>query len=64
MQMANLYRYRGGFKNDKFHGMAKLLLPNDTVFEGEFENGFCSAIGKLLYANGDMYFGQHRQFLK
>ena len=64
MIMSNGYRYRGGFRNDKFHGMARLLLTNDVVFEGEFEHGTCSAIGRLLYPNGDAYFGQHKQFVK
>ncbi len=26
--------------------------------------GSCSSIGKLLYPNGDIYFGQHKLFVK
>jgi hypothetical protein len=57
--------YIGGFKNDKFHGMGRLLLQTSNtnlIFEGLFNQGVCSAVGKLLYANGDIYYGQHKSF--
>jgi hypothetical protein len=40
------------------------LLSSGTIFEGEFTNGHCASVGKLLYPNGDCYFGQHKGFVK
>ena len=37
-------------------------LQTGTIFEGDFKNGFCSQIGKILYPNGSIYFGQHKDF--
>lgn len=63
MRMANGNIYIGGFKNDKFHGMGRLLIANTgLIFEGLFNLGVCSPVGKLLYINGDMYYGQHKSF--
>ena len=32
------------------------------IFEGKFNKGICSRVGKLMFPNGDLYFGQHRGF--
>ena len=44
--------------------MASLLINQGVIFQGEFDNGYCSSIGKLLYPDGDIYFGQHKLFVK
>jgi len=63
MRMANGNIFIGGFKNDKFHGMGRLLLSNTgLIFEGLFNQGVCSPVGKLLFANGDIFYGQHKSF--
>ena len=57
--------YRGGFRDDRPHGVdCLLLLATGIVFQGNFNRGVCAALGKLLYPNGDMYYGQHREFAK
>ena len=58
MMLSNGHSYRGGFQNDKLHGLAYLLLTNTgVIFHGEFDEGYCAPIGKLLCPNGDIYFG-------
>lgn len=37
MEFANGQIYKGGFYNDKLHGLAYLLLNNGVVFHGEFD---------------------------
>lgn len=32
-------------------------MVNGVIFEGNFINGACDSVGKLMYANGDIYFG-------
>lgn len=40
--------YEGSFKNDKFDGIGKIIYDREQmVFEGLFENGLASNIGKL-----------------
>lgn len=57
--------YRGKFSDDKFSGYGMYMLNNQNIiFEGEFENCKYSTVGKLLYANGDVYYGQHRVFIR
>jgi len=56
--------YIGRFKDDKFEGKAKLLLNSGIIFEGEFTDGICASIGRLLYSDGETYFGQHKGFMK
>ena len=31
--------YVGNFKNSKFHGQGKIILPNGNVLEGTWEDG-------------------------
>ena len=58
--MNNGFTYIGHFKNDKIDGPCEqLLLPNHTIFEGEFVQGKNVPIGLLLYPNGTIYYGQH-----
>ena len=57
MILSNGYAYRGSFVDDKFHGPAYLMLNTGVIFHGEFDKGLCASIGKLLYPNGDIYYG-------
>ena len=34
------------------------------IFEGNFTAGSCDSIGKMLYSNGDIYFGTQKGFIK
>jgi len=63
--MASGNIYRGSFKDDKFSGQARYLLNSlQLIFDGEFDNGKYSPVGKMLYPNGDVYYGQHKAFVK
>ena len=66
MILASGQQYRGGFVDDKLHDPNGLLLlsASGIVFQGDFNRGVCGQIGKLLYPNGDVYFGQHKLFGK
>jgi len=60
MIFANNDCYRGGFENDKLHGTGYLLTATGVVFKGEFNMDSFSAVGKLMYPNGDIYYGQQK----
>ena len=64
--LASGNQYRGAFKDDKMQDPNGLLLlvNSGIIFQGEFDRGICSQIGKILYPNGDVYFGQHKLFSK
>jgi hypothetical protein len=32
-------------------------MTNGIIFEGDFTLGACESVGKLLYPNGDIYYG-------
>jgi hypothetical protein len=65
MAMANGNIYRGPFKDDKFSGQGLLLNSRDNlIYQGDFFEGRFQPVGKLLYPNGDVYFGQHKQFVR
>jgi len=45
--------YEGAFRHDKFHGVGKITYDRDgTAFEGIFENGLASTIGRLTPPDG------------
>lgn len=49
------------------NGPSRLLLQNlgtKVVLEGNFTDNMVPAVGKLLYPNGDVYYGQIREFLR
>jgi len=65
MIMNNNCVYIGKFQDDKFHDkMAKLLIPTNIIYEGEFILNKTAPIGMLLYPNGGIYYGQQSQFSK
>ncbi len=65
MKMSNGNTYKGSFVDDKIHGEGILLISaTGAIFQGKFNKGICASIGKLMYPNGDLYFGQHRAFIK
>ena len=57
MRMASGTIYIGKFQNEKLNDKARLLLSNGLIFDGAFDNGFVSAVGKISYPNGDLYYG-------
>jgi len=64
MAMTN-WVYQGTFEGDKFHDKkGQLMLPNMVIYQGSFIKGKTSAIGIMLYPNGNIYYGQHSQFIK
>ena len=65
MIMSNNCVYIGSFRDDKFHGdNERLLMPNMLIYQGKFTEGRTSPLGMILYPSGDIYYGQHNQFLK
>ncbi len=64
MRFVNSNIYQGKFLNDKMHGYGRLLIASGIIFEGNLNQNICESIGKLLYMSGDIYFGQHRGFVK
>ena len=43
-------------------GEGKLVHQSGFIFIGEFKQGICSTYGKVLYPNGNIYFGQLKEF--
>ena len=43
---------------------ASAVVPAGMIFEGEFANNVAPAIGFLMHNQGDIYYGQHRGFVK
>ena len=65
MILSNGCIYIGSFLNDRFHGdNEQLLMPSMVIYQGKFTQGKTSPIGMLLYPDGDIYYGQHNQFVK
>lgn len=63
MLFATGMKFQGQFYKDRIHGMGRLFIPiGQLIFEGEFKHGICPSVGKILYPDGDVFFGQHRQF--
>jgi hypothetical protein len=64
--MPDKNKYIGEFRNDKFHGIGKIeYLREQLSFEGLFENGFSSKIGKITYFNNSsVYIGEVDNLLK
>lgn len=52
--------YEGEFRDDKYHGVGKIIYNRENiVFHGIFNNGFSSKIGKLEPNNGSfVYIGE------
>jgi len=49
LTMADDNVYEGHFRDDQFHGVGKITYSRDGhIFEGIFENGFASTIGRLI----------------
>ena len=49
----------GDFKNGKMHGSGKMVMPGDSIYEGDFECGEKSGRGKETYADtGCFYEGE------
>jgi hypothetical protein len=64
LKMIDGSEYDGGWKGDVFHGFGRLTFKPEkkgeqgVVYEGNFINGVQDREGKLLFPNGDTYFGQ------
>jgi len=60
--MTDQNEYTGQFKDDKFHGAGKLSFSRERLlFEGLFENGLQSNLGRLTYLRSntqEVYIGQ------
>lgn len=57
--------YKGKFKNDIIHDKnGILMLPSFVIYQGEFFQGKTRPLSLLMFQNGDIYYGQHNQFIK
>lgn len=45
-------------------GPARLIHITGYIFEADFKQGVCQSYGRILYPNGNVYFGQHREFIR
>jgi hypothetical protein len=54
--------YEGEFKDDLFHGKGKLKMVDGSLYDGVFEAGNCVKFGKMLYKDGNIYFGEMNEF--
>lgn len=63
--MNNGFVYIGRFKRDKFHDQnATLLMPNMTIYKGGFTDNKTHPLCMLMYPSGEIYYGQHSQYVK
>ena len=44
--------YTGSWLNDKAHGHGTLILPNGSIYEGQFEENMKSGYGNWTSADG------------
>ena len=42
-----------------YHGNGTLIDKDQNIFEGEFKEGVRTGIGKMQFANGDVYTGEY-----
>jgi hypothetical protein len=52
--------YTGRLKNNKPHGIGKIVFESGTYYEGQWENGLPNGIGKIVFFEGDVYEGQFK----
>lgn len=50
----------GIFHNDKLNGMAKVKLPNDSVYSGEMKDSIADGFGEFKYIQGGVYTGDFK----
>jgi len=63
--MSNGWVYKGGFKNDKFDGLNEtVMMANMAIYQGKICQNKTTPMSLLLYPSGDIYYGQHSQFVK
>ena len=56
-------KYSGSFKKDKFDGIGLLLDSEGNIYDGEFIEGMKQGVGKLNFANKDLYVGNFKDNL-
>ena len=56
------YTCEGEYENDSIHGICKMIMGNDDIFEGKFEES--KACGIMKYNNGDIYEGKFEESKK
>ena len=44
--------YQGGFKDDKFHGIGKIMLNNGESYRAKWDNGLLFGQGVYTFSNG------------
>ena len=57
MKYKNGDYYHGEWSNNLVHGQGKLLTSGKDVFEGQFESGKITGLGKKSYQDGSYYEG-------
>lgn len=63
--MSNGWVYKGSFKNDKFNGPNEtLMMASMVIYQGRITLNKTHPVSLLLYPDGDIYYGQHIQFVK
>ena len=55
------YTYEGGVSGNKFNGYGVCRYRNGNVYSGYWDNDFKSGIGRMIYADGTIEFGQWKR---
>lgn len=55
--------YFGHVKNGKAHGRGRVIMPDNSKYDGDWKYDYYDGEGKYQHANGDLYEGQFHQGL-
>lgn len=56
--------YTGGFFNELFHGKGRFVYANGKIVEGNYCQGEPIEKAKIIYPNGDIYYGETKGLKK
>lgn len=49
------YRYEGGWKDNDYHGFARIIQQDGAKYEGNFQNGYRHGKGKHISITGEVH---------
>jgi hypothetical protein len=50
--------------NSKLNGVARIIYPNNVIYEGQTKDDMPEGFGRVLDASGEYYIGQYRDTLR
>ena len=51
-------------QNQKLNGIARIIYPNNVIYEGQTRDEMPDGFGRVLDASGEYYIGQYRDTLR